>query len=129
MTARKSVLRPIRSFGVGFGLFALLLQLMLPIGLAIASDGQGDTGRFGLCLSNDGRRLFLGFDEQSEPSRSYDCPLCISAKIASAALPPTDVVVLAMPTARIFHHPPLANTRYSTLETNLRPWIRGPPAL
>lgn len=129
MTAPKSALRPIRFIGVGIGLFALLLQLLLPVGLAVASDGSGsDFSRFGLCLSDDGKRLFLGFDDPSDASPSYDCPFCISAKETPHGVPAGDVAALALPQARAFHYIKVSDVHAASHETLYRPWIRGPPS-
>jgi len=114
-------------FGVGLGLFALLLQLMLPLGLAVASEGGADASRFGLCLSDDGRRLFFGFDEPSGSSRSYDCPLCVWAKNIQTGFPSSDTVALTLPQSRFFHYASPVDISLSLEDIHQRPWIRGPP--
>lgn len=128
MTARKSVVRPIRSVGVGFGLFALLLQLILPVSLAVASVNAGpDSYRFGLCLSNGGNRIIFGFDDPADTSQSFDCPFCIAAKNLSHGTTTPVGVALPQPTVRHFHYPVPPDHTARLTATQQQYWIRGPP--
>lgn len=128
MTAPKSEARPIRPLGVGLGLFALLLQLILPVSLAIASVNAGpDSYRFGLCLSNGGNRIILGFDDPADTSQSFDCPFCIAAKHIPLSMPERGALHLTEPGFQLFHYPMPANHMARSDIAQQRPWIRGPP--
>lgn len=128
MTVLRSPRSPSRSIGVGIGLFALILQLLLPMGLAVASAGyESYSSPFGLCLSDDGRRLFLGFDDPSETNRSYECPLCIATKDAPVALPSDGRAFNRAPQEHTYHYPRQINDKAAFTAPVHQHWIRGPP--
>jgi Protein of unknown function (DUF2946) len=89
-------LRPIRRFGAGLGLFALLLQLALSFGHVHPEDLLGASAAGMGAVAGEAQPASPAQDRHAPGAPHDDCPICAVMHLAGTVVLP-DPPVLALP--------------------------------
>jgi len=77
-----------RALSAWLGVFALLIQGLMPVGQAVPLAGTGDSAFLILCTGS-GPRMLLAEPEQSAPeNRPWSCPVCQASALGDSLTAP-----------------------------------------
>ena len=109
--------------------FALIAQMLLPLGQALALDGGQGNDLQAMCLPNGFKLVPIEQNgTPTVPANAVPCPLC-TLQLAPALPTPQDtatVIILDAPAHQVVFGLPLQHTRTSIWRDTYRP-PRAPP--
>jgi hypothetical protein len=120
-------------WAVLLSLFALYLQIFLPLGQAVAASRPADDGissRIIICTLYGPKLIYdaMGKEVPPEDGGMVDCPVCLALAIGASALAHSGEPVLPVPPTTIEKSIDIAYAVLDGLSTSASYLTRAPPA-